>query len=295
MTTPVPFPRRPAESPSPDPPPRPDPALLADLRARIRRLERGHGKAGRDQVPAALTLGDPAIDGALPGGGLARAALHEVVGPPEEAMGGAMGGTMGAATGFCAALLGRLAAGDGADGAILWCCRDHDLYGPGLAALGLDPARLLLVRGRRDADVLWAMEEGLRSGVPAAVVGQVAAPAAVALRRLHLAAETGGVTGFLLGRAPADRQASPAMTRWRVAPLPGGLPSGLSPWPAPRWRLELLRCRGGRPGSWDVTWHAGPETDGHGTAGGAFAVRPPAAGTAAPTGKKTLVFGTAER
>ena len=28
----------------------------------------------------------------------------------------------------------------------------------------------------------------------------------------------------------------------------------------PQWTLELLRCRGGRPRSWQVTWRAGMES-----------------------------------
>ncbi|MCH7694501.1 MAG: hypothetical protein IID50_13750, partial [Proteobacteria bacterium] len=74
---------------------RPDPALLDDLRARIRRLER-HAPE-RDDPPGALALGAPEIDGALPWGGLPRASLHEIIGGD------------GAASGFCAALLARFA------------------------------------------------------------------------------------------------------------------------------------------------------------------------------------------
>src|SRR5215469_14130796 len=85
-------------------------------------------------------------------------------------------------------------------GTVLWCLSRPDLYGPGLAAHGLDPARLVLVRAPRDAEILWAMEEGLRSTGLAAVVGEVGTLAAVASRRLQLAAERSGITAFLLRR-----------------------------------------------------------------------------------------------
>jgi len=245
---------------------RPDPALLADLRARIRRLEQGGAAEGEDS--GLFTLGADEIDAALPRGGLVRAALHEIIGPP------------GAASGFCAALLHRLGAPLTHEcEAVLWCRWRHDLYGPGLAAMGLDPSRLVLVRGRRDTDILWAMEEGLRSGVPAAVIGDAATPAPIALRRLQLAAETGGVTGFLMQAAlRAEHGASPAMTRWRVTPLPGGFSGGFTDPLTPRWRLELLRCRGGRPGAWDVCWHGGRTDSGAGT----FKVLAPALVESAP-------------
>src|SRR4051812_13811131 len=95
-------------------------ALLAGLRARIRRLEGIGGGPGR-----VLPFGAPALDSALPDGGLPLRCLHEV------AAGDAPGG--GAATGFAAALLGA-AATVGAGAPVLWIGRAHDLYAPGLAS-----------------------------------------------------------------------------------------------------------------------------------------------------------------
>ncbi len=230
--------------PSSDPPRRPDPALLSDLRRRIRRLE-GHGgaMAGEDGTPGVLSLGVPAVDGALPWGGLPRAGLHEV-------LGGGRGD--GAADGFCAALLARLAAG-GAP--VLWVRRGGDLYGPGLAAFGLGPERLIVVRGRTATDVLWAMEEALRSGVPAAVLGEAEGASPTALRRLQLAAESGGTMALVLRPGAADAAASPALTRWRVT----AAPADAGVFAAPRWRLELVRCRGGTPAAWLMEWHHGAD------------------------------------
>jgi protein ImuA len=210
----------------------PDPALLRKLRARIRRLE-GHAPQG-DGTPGVVALGAADIDGALPWGGLPRAALHEVLGTD----------TGTAAAGFCAALAARLA---GATGSVLWCRRGHDLHGPGLALFGLDLGRLIVVRGRGGRDVLWAMEEGLRSGALAAVLGEIRELAPTARRRLQLAAETGGVTALLL--RPGDGKTPPgaALTRWRIAAAPGTAAG-------PRWRVELERCRGAMPAAWLVEW-----------------------------------------
>jgi len=145
---------------------------------------------------------------------------------------------------------------------VLWCLRRPDLYGPGLLAHGLDPARLVLVRARRDEEILWAVEEGLRAGPAsglAAVVGEVGHLPMVAGRRLQLAAERSGITALILRRwrsadeAATERdQPSAALTRWRVAALPS---TDIADEPGigrPRWRVALLRVRGGEPGSWDV-------------------------------------------
>lgn len=233
---------------------RPDPASLAALRAQIGAIERLGGlDDGEGAGP--VSLGAAALDAALPWGGLPRDCLHEIVG----------GET---AVGFAAALAARLAGGTHLAGeahlaggeAVLWCLRPRavfdagHLHGPGLAQFGLDPGRLIIAQARSDQDLLWAMEEGLRSGRPAVVLGEVGEVGLAATRRLQLAAEMGGVTALLLRRRAARRNSSVAVTRWRVTHVPSGdaFPDGaISPG---CWRLDLVRCRGGAPKSWLVEW-----------------------------------------
>ena len=246
-------------------------ARLPELRERIRRIERptaaGHG---------VLPFGIAAIDRALPGGGLARGALHEILGMGGDEEDGAV------AAAFAAGILGRLTTQESSagDGTVLWCLPHPDLYGPGLAAHGLDPARLVLVRAPRDAEILLAMEEGLRAPGIAAVVGEVGTLPAVASRRLQLAAERSGITAFLLrrwrdgGQAARERNLpNAAVTRWRVAALPSQPLPGEPGVGHPRWRVELLRCRGGEPACWEVE---GADATGHVSLASALADRPAA-------------------
>jgi protein ImuA len=229
---------------------------LAALRARVGALERNlpalAGAVGPDGgAGPSVSLGAAAIDAALPWGGLPLAGVHEV------------GGGDAAALGFAAALLVKFAAAQ-PDKPILWCQRGHDLYGPGLAGFGLDPARLILLHGRDDADMLWAMEEGLRDPGLAAVLGRVARIPPVAARRLQLAAEHGGTAGLLLRMNAPQAPAAAALTRWRVDPAPSARPAhGPGPGMA-RWQVGLQRCRVGarhavaggfaQPRSWLVEW-----------------------------------------
>lgn len=221
---------------------RPDADTIAALRARIGAID---GSAGASLRGAAVALGLAAIDAALPWRGLPRGCLHELIGDDGSA----------AAAGFAALLLARFA---GADASVVWCRRPGRgpdtalLYPAGLAALGLDPARLLVVHAGGETEVLWAMEDALRCRALAAVLGESRALAPVAWRRLQLAAATHGVTALLLrpggqpGRAGPRRSepaAAGAVTRWRIAAIPNA-----------RWRLELLRCRGGVPAAWLVEW-----------------------------------------
>ena len=222
----------------------PRPGRLAALRERIRHIEQpaSHG---------VLPFGVAAIDRALPGGGLALGAVHEILGIDGDEEDGA------AACGFIAGLLARLRMGP-----VLWCLKRPDLYGPGLLAHGLDPARLVIVTAPRDEDILWAIEEGLRAPGLVAVIGEIGRLPLVAGRRLQLAAERSGITAFLLRRwrnseeAARERERpSAAVTRWRIAALPArdiDDPRLRQLIGQPRWRVELLRCRGGVPAQWVV-------------------------------------------
>jgi len=201
--------------------------------------------AAETPVADRLSFGSAALDATLPWGGLPAARLHEIAGAAEQ----------GVALAFAVALLARRAA-DGAP-PLLWgrLRRDPDRrgrpYGPGLAALGLPTARLILVEARRPTDLLWALEEALRAGLPA-VLGEGVAADLTAGRRLQLAAERGGGLALLVPPAADRPSVSAATTRWRVDALP--LENDEFDGPAVRWRLSLERCRGGRPAQWDVVW-----------------------------------------
>lgn len=205
--------------------PRRDPTVLADLKRRIHGLETAGGQGG------VLPTGLESIDRHLPGGGLARVAVHEVVAGP------------GPGAGFVALLAARRA------GPVLWIARESALYGPGLARFGLDPERLILVRAPREAEVAWALEEGLRTPGLAAVVGELRALDLTAARRLQLAAEAGGGLGFVLRPDDIDRAgAGAAWSRWRVAPA-----ASARTWTC--WHLVLERCRGAAAADWIVEWN----------------------------------------
>ncbi len=242
------------------------------LRERVRRLERAHSvqRAGRAAVPLSL----PAIDAVLPEGGLLTGALHEIEAGPAPS--GRVASHDGAALGFTAHLLGRFN-----PGTILWCRRptgifDAPPYAPALAPW-FDPARLLVVTVKRDEDLFWAMEEGLRCPGMAAVLGETRSADPTAGRRLSLAAEKSGVPALLLRPQPAPPQ-SVCVTRWRVASAPSLSTPGLADIGAARWRVQLRRNRFGAATaveipSWLVEWN--DETHGlsvvpealHGSAG----------------------------
>jgi protein ImuA len=224
---------------------------LAALRAVALPLQ-GEGSGAR------FSLGDESLDGVLAASarpGLKAAALHEVA--ALEA------GDAAAAFGFALMLAFRAA---GARKPILLVMEENAVAecgapdGHGLAAHGLDPARLSIVRARRAAEALWAFEEGLRCpALGAALCAVPRLPAAydlTASRRFVLAARASGVTGVfavLAESGAAGRIASAAETRWEAAARRSAIGEGGEPGPV-RLAAHLCRRRGGDPADFDLEW-----------------------------------------
>ncbi len=221
---------------------------------------------------ARLYFGCAALDARLEsggrGGGLPRAALHEfgVVSDDDAASAAAL------ALGLAARASG------GGDGTILWL-RDlaepgrggtgGGLYGPGLAELGINPARVLLIDAPGHLAQLRAAADIARCRAGAVLVlalGPHAPPLDLtATRRLALAAEQSGTPVLLLSparhaAAGPDRAVfaapSAAFSRWQVASAPSPArhyPAAPGP---PAFALSLCRHRGGvSPFVWTVEWN----------------------------------------
>lgn len=204
-----------------------------------------------------LPVGAACIDEKLQGG-IARNALHEFFGPTNS--------HSVAAAAFALMLALRLPE---PNLRIFWISGDKErqasgrLYPPGLAEMGADPARILLVQAADLRDALRAAADSIRSRAAGAVILEAHGNARLidltSTRRLALAAAEAGVLALLV-RGDAVPMPSAASTRWQVSsapsePLPGNVPGFAT------FDIRLLRHRGGvAPFEAKVIWDHGQKT-----------------------------------
>ena len=122
------------------------------------------------------------------------------------------------------------------------------LHSDGIARW-IDPARLVFVHPNREEDLLWSMEETLRSGAVSLTIADLATlPGLTQIRRMHLAAENGAQSGqgtpLGLLLTPGQGGAPGVETRWSLACRHAKEQDG--------WNLERLRARTAPHKSWHI-------------------------------------------
>ncbi|MEZ5751176.1 MAG: hypothetical protein R3D60_04145 [Paracoccaceae bacterium] len=186
---------------------------------------------------------------------LARGRVHEVTGSARRTL---------------AAMTAQAAQAEG--GVVFWFhpgWRNEELCPQGLARFIDDVSALIVVRCTRPVDVLWGMEEVLRSGAATLAVGTLAeAPDLRQLRRLTLAAGTGlararlvdprapGPLGVVMHHETAESRIVGVESRWALDPLttPGRRSRAAR---GEAWRLERRLMPGCAPQAWDL-WQSAP-------------------------------------
>jgi len=238
---------------------------VEDLRRRIARLERAPPPPSSKAAPerGGVRLGHEEIGARFEGGRLPFG-VHEVAARSAAEAPQAFGfGLM-----LMAAALRQDARGVGLIiQTAMTAGESGGVYGPGLSALGLEPARVALVRVRNEIDAFRVIDDALRSGALTALVAELWSGAEIDLsltRRFNLSAESHGVLAILALREPAPQSA--VLTRWRVgaavssAEIARAALRGRRPrLGRPALELALTRnrrgaARGPRLGEWCVEW-----------------------------------------
>lgn len=213
--------------------------LIQQLKAEIIALEKFPMPKPVQQV----SVGLEAIEYSFSGNSFPVGVVHELI----------SGDRRGAAStnGFIAALLGSLMR---KNDYCLWISNQRTLFPPGLKSFGVEPDRFIFIDIKREKEVLWAVEQGLKCGGLGAVVAELKEISFAQSQRLQLAVEKSRVTGFLHRCQPLSEHALACATRWKVKPIPSEPEAGLPGLGFPRWKVELIKARNGRPGVWQLEW-----------------------------------------
>ena len=174
------------------------------------------------------------------------AAVHEFIAAGAE--------DAAATSGFIAGITATLMRNNGIT---VWINSSTAVFPPALKAFGIEPDRVIFISGLNQKDSLWVMEETLKCEGLAAVIGEIKDIDFTASRRLQLAVEQSRVTGFIIRQQPRIATINACISRWKITSLPAGAEGDLPGIVYPRWNVELLKIRNGKPGSWQVTWNAG--------------------------------------
>jgi len=118
----------------------------------------------------------------------------------------------------------------------------HVPFGPALAAKGLDLQHLVWVKAQQSAQCLWATEQALCCSAVVAVLAWLPQAQSVALRRLHMGAQTHAKLLFVMRPALAQRESSPAPLRLLL--LGGEAVDRAELRPAQGLSVQLLKRRG---------------------------------------------------
>jgi len=180
---------------------------------------------------------------AFPGQIFPTAAVHEFI--SYEATDAA------ATSGFITALAGKFMK---TGGLCLWIGNERKIFPSALKQFGIEPDRIIFIKVTKTKDALWAIEEALKCEALTAVVGEIKELGFTESRRLQLAVEQSGVTGFIHRFQPLAENATACTTRWKIMPMASLSAENLPGIGQSCWEVQLLKVRNGRPDSWQVSW-----------------------------------------
>lgn len=190
-----------------------------------------------------INIGFRAIQNAFPNATFPVGCIHEFLSASIE--------DVSASTGFIAGLLSKLMH---LGGICIWIGASRTLFPAALKRFGIEPDQMIFIDLKKEKDALFVMEETLKCNRIVSVIAEIKDISFKESRRLQLAAEQSRVTGFIIRHQLRVLNTIACVSRWRVTSLPSELSDGLPGVGFPRWNIELLKVRNGKPGNWKVEW-----------------------------------------
>ena len=210
---------------------------LETLRAQVSAIENERTVCNSDTVSGGAAV----IDRILPAGGYRKGVLVDWIAPT------------GCAADFLSMKVAKEAASDG--GAIVVIDPDRQFFPVAAAAMGLPMEQLIVLQSSGnssseaiDQDLLWAIDQSLRSPAVAAVWGPLPKVDDRWSRRFQLSAESSGCFGLFVRPLSVARQPSWAEVQWLVSPAARVAETGKADPNSFFTRLQMVRCRGSHTG-----------------------------------------------
>lgn len=215
--------------------------IIAKLQQEVYSLQRF--KKSGDNPTGSFGLG--VIEQSFPEKVFPVGAVHEFISYKQE--------EVSATNGFISGVIGHMMK---SKGTCLWISARRTVYPPALKSFGISPERIIFIDVVKPKDVLWAVEEALKCGSVAAVVGELSELSFTESRRLQLAVENSHVTGFIHRYQPRSENTVACLTRWKIKPFFSSVTDDMPGVGFPAWDVQLQKVRNGIPGRWYITWDA---------------------------------------
>jgi len=193
-----------------------------------------------------VDLGLGQINQAFPNENFPLTAVHEFLSMDAE--------HAAATNGFVSCIVSSLMKNNGA---AVWIGRERKIFPPALKSFAICPDQIIFIVAKSQKEILWCMEEALKCEGLAAVICEIKEISFTESRRLQLAVEKSRVTGFIIRDQPRNIGVNACVSRWKISSIQSEPVDGLPGIGFPRWNIELLKIRNGKPGSWQVEWSHG--------------------------------------
>ena len=198
---------------------------------------------------AVLDVGLQPIKNAFPGAEFPLGSIHEFLCETIE--------DVAVTNGFIAGITSAFMRNGGV---AIWISPTRTIFPSALKSFGITPEKVIFIDLQNEKEILWVIEEALKCDGLSAVIGETRHLSLITSRRLQLAVEKSLVTGFIIRTNPNNINATACTARWRVKHLKTVSENLLPGVGFPRFNIELLKVRNGKPGAWQLEWAAGKFT-----------------------------------
>lgn len=138
----------------------------------------------------------------------------------------------------------------------IWISTNRKLFPPSMEHFGVNAQQVIFIDVPYKKQLLWTMEEALKTQGLACVIAEISDIDFAQSRRLQLATEKSQVTGFIFRKAPKRALSATACTvRWKISSEPTQIEGNLPGVGSPRWQVTLIKVRNGHTGTFHLEWN----------------------------------------